>query len=98
MQRDIFLSLKHTESADGQDHHSRPPQSLLRAALLRWAAEVVRRALVIHKAKQAREALLSKGSIGCDISKRIDHASQELDQEGRDVADEVGCVPTNSDA
>jgi translocation protein SEC66 len=77
------------EYVDGQEHHSEPPLSLLKAALLRRAAEDVRRGLVIRKARQACGVLLNKGSIGIDVSKELDRAGEELDNEAIDVAAEV---------
>jgi translocation protein SEC66 len=65
------------------------PESVLRAALLRRATEDIRRVLAVRNAKQALASLLQKGSVGDDLWQRCLLAEKEIEEEVRDVVNEV---------
>lgn len=82
MQRNIYLSLLHMESP-------KCPDSILKAALLRRATEDINRIVQIRSAKQALQALLQRGSVGDDLWQRFQRAEREIEEELRDVVNEV---------
>ena len=65
------------------------PESVLRAALLRRATEDIRRVLAVRSAKQALTTLLQKGSVGDELWQRFLLAEKEVEDEVRDVVNEV---------
>lgn len=65
------------------------PESVLRAALLRRATEDIHRVLAIRSAKQALMTLLQKGSVGDELWQRFLLAEKEIEEEVRDVVNEV---------
>jgi translocation protein SEC66 len=65
------------------------PETLLKAALLRRAMMDVQRVLEIRNTKQALGQLLQRGSIGDDLWQRFQRAEQEMEEEIRDVINEV---------
>jgi translocation protein SEC66 len=65
------------------------PESLLKAALLRRAMANVQRVLEIRNTKPALAQLLQRGSIGDDLWQRFLRAEQEMEEEIRDVINEV---------
>lgn len=83
LQRNIYLSLLHQEDP-------KVPDSILKAALLRRATEDIHRIVQIRNAKQALQALLQRGSVGDDLWKRFERAEKEIEEELRDVVQEVG--------
>ena len=94
-QRDIYLSLLHldpTEANDGADSEkklSKVPDSILKAALMRRAFEDIQRIVQLRTAKPALQALLQRGSVGDDLWKRLLRAEQEMEEEIKDVVNEV---------
>jgi translocation protein SEC66 len=82
MQRNIYLTLLHMESP-------RCPDSILKAALLRRATEDIQRIVQIRSAKQALQGLLQRGSVGDDLWQRFQRAEKEIEEELRDVVNEV---------
>jgi translocation protein SEC66 len=83
MQRNIYLSLLHMESP-------KCPDSILKAALLRRATEDIQRIVQVRNAKQALQVLLQRGSVGDDLWQRFQRAEKEIEEELRDVVNEVG--------
>lgn len=83
LQRNIYLTLLHMESP-------KCPDSILKAALLRRATEDINRIVQIRSAKQALQTLLQRGSVGDDLWQRFQRAEKEIEEELRDVVNEVG--------
>ncbi len=79
----------HLEAEPGQEKAPTVPESVLKAALLRRAAEDVHRIMQIRSAKQALGSLLQRGSVGDDLWKRFERAESEMEDELRDVVMEV---------
>lgn len=65
------------------------PESVLKAALLRRATEDIHRLLTIRNGKQALSTLLQRGSVGDDLWQRFLRAEKEMEEELRDVVNEV---------
>ena len=65
------------------------PNTVLKAALLRRAAEDIRRVLVLRSQKPALALLLQRGSVGDDLWQRFLRAEKETEDEVRDVVSEV---------
>lgn len=82
MQRNIYLTLLHQDDP-------KVPDSILKAALLRRATEDIHRIVQIRNAKQALQVLLQRGSVGDDLSQRFQRAEKEIEEELRDVVQEV---------
>ena len=89
LQRNIYLSLMHMNPEDGGEKSPRIPDSIIRAALLRRAVEDIQRLIQIKSAKQACSTLLQKGSVGDDLWQRFQRAEKEMEEELRDVVQEV---------
>lgn len=83
--RDIYFSLLHYESDDS----TKVPDSVLKAALLRRATEDIHRIIAVRNAKQALATLVQRGSVGDDLWQRHLRAEKEMEQELREVVDEV---------
>ena len=86
LQRNVYLSLLH------KDDEPRVPDSVLKAALLRRATEDVHRIVQVRNAKQALQVLLQRGSVGDDLWQRFQRAEKEIEDELRDVVQEVSAV------
>ena len=82
LQRNIYLSLLHQEDP-------KVPDSILKAALLRRAVEDISRIIQIRSQKQALQVLLQRGSVGDDLWQRFQRAEKEIEDELRDVVNEV---------
>lgn len=89
LQRNVYLSLLHLGSDDGDKASPRVPESVLRAALLRRAVQDIERLIQIKSAKQACSTLLLRGSVGDDLWQRFQRAEKEMEEELRDVVTEV---------
>ena len=89
LQRDIYLSLLHTEPEPGQEKTPAIPDSVLKAALLQRAVEDIRRILSLRSAKPALSNLLQKGSVGDELWQRLVREEKDLEEEVRDVVTEV---------
>ena len=66
------------------------PETVLKAALLRRAAEDIRRLVELRSQKNALSQLLAKGSVGDDLWQRFSRAEKDMEDEFRDVVSEVG--------
>ena len=89
LQRNVYLTLLHQENP-------KVPDSILKAALLRRATEDIHRIVQVRNAKQALQVLLQRGSVGDDLWQRFQRAEKEIEEELRDVVQEVGlpsCTP-----
>ena len=82
LQRNVYLSLLHMENP-------KVPDSILKAALLRRASEDILRIVQVRNAKQALQTLLQRGSVGDDLWQRFQRAEKEIEDELRDVVQEV---------
>jgi translocation protein SEC66 len=82
LQRNIYLTLLHQDEP-------KVPDSILKAALLRRATEDIHRIVQVRSAKQALQALLQRGSVGDDLWQRFQRAEKEIEEELRDVVNEV---------
>lgn len=90
LQRDIYFSLLHIDPSDQKEKKSPAiPESVLKAALLRRAAEDIRRVLALRSQKQALSMLLQRGSVGDDLWQRFLRAEKEMEEEVKDVVSEV---------
>lgn len=97
LQRDIYYSLLHLEPpASGKEKEKEKekkappvPETVLKAALLRRAAEDINRVMAIRSQKQALAMLLQRGSVGDDLWNRFLRAEKEMEDEVRDVVAEV---------
>ena len=65
------------------------PESVIKAALLRRAAEDIDRIVALRGAKGALETLLARGSVGDDLWQRFQRADAEMKAEIEDVISEV---------
>jgi translocation protein SEC66 len=65
------------------------PDSIFKAALLRRAAEDIRRIMALRSQKQALSTLLQRGSVGDDLWQRFQRAEKEMEDEVKDVVSEV---------
>jgi translocation protein SEC66 len=95
LQRNIYLSLLHMGSDEGDEKSPRIPDSVLRAALLRRAVEDIHRLIQIKTAKQACSSLLQRGSVGDDLWQRFQRAEKEMEEELRDVVTEANALAPN---
>ena len=86
LQRDVYLSLLHIEPQPGQ---RKVPDSILKAALLRRACEGIHRIVQIRNSKQALANLLQRGSVGDELWQRFLRAEKEIEDEVKDVVNEV---------
>jgi len=93
LQRNIYLTLLHLEPEAGSP---KVPDSVLKAALLRRATEDIHRLVQIRNAKQALSTLLQRGSVGDDLWQRFQRAEKEIEEELRDVVNEVCCFSCSS--
>jgi hypothetical protein len=82
LQRNVYLTLLHQENP-------KVPDSILKAALLRRATENIHRIVQVRNAKQALQVLLQRGSVGDDLWQRFQRAEKEIEEELRDVVQEV---------
>ncbi len=96
--RDIYLSLLHldpaeaSDGADGEKKLSKVPDSVLKAALLRRALEDIQRIVQLRTSKPALQTLLQRGSVGDELWKRFERAEQEMEEEVKDVVNEVSSL------
>jgi translocation protein SEC66 len=86
--RDVYLSLLHLESPEGQKAHP-VPDSVLKAALLRRATEDVARIFAIRAAKPPLGGLVQGGHVGDDLWQSCLRAEKEIEDEVKDVVNEV---------
>jgi translocation protein SEC66 len=85
LQRNIYLSLLHQDDP-------KVPDNILKAALLRRATEDIHRIVRIRNEKQALQVLLQRGSVGDDLWQRFQRAEKEMEEELRDVVQEVRLI------
>lgn len=100
LQRDIYLSLLHLDppassSATKGKKNPSIPDTVLKAALLRRAAEDIRRLLTLRTQKPALAMLLQRGSVGDDLWQRLLRAEKEMEEEVRDVVAEANAYQPN---
>ncbi|KAK6517503.1 translocation protein S66 [Arthrobotrys megalospora] len=86
MARDIYLTLLHLPDTPNPP---KVPDSVLRAALLRRATDVIQKAITIRQSKGPLQALLQKGSIGDDTWAQFLQAEQTIDAEIKEVAEDA---------
>ncbi|PGH33635.1 translocation protein SEC66 [[Emmonsia] crescens] len=110
LQRDIYLSLTHlheepntskktttTSGSSSTKEKKAPavPETVLKAALLRRAAEDIHRLMELRSQKPALAGLLQKGSVGDDLWQRFLRAEKEMEEEVRDVVGEANLLVPN---
>ncbi|EEQ88889.1 hypothetical protein RJZ56_004901 [Blastomyces dermatitidis] len=103
LQRDIYLSLTclHEEPSTSKaptttsTKEKKVPETVLKAALLRRAAEDIRRLIELRSQKPALAGLLQKGSVGDDLWQRFLRAEKEMEEEVRDVVAEANLFVPN---
>ncbi|RVD81381.1 uncharacterized protein DFL_009247 [Arthrobotrys flagrans] len=86
LSRDIYLTLLHLPDTPNPP---KIPDSVLRAALLRRATDVIQKAIVIRQSKGPLQALLQKGSVGDDTWAQFLKAEQDIDAEIKEVAEDA---------
>ncbi|KAJ5782223.1 Translocation protein (Sec66) [Penicillium paradoxum] len=92
LQRDIYFSLLHLEPSPTSAKEKKSPaipDSILKASLLRRAAEDIRRLMALRSQKQALATLLQRGSVGDDLWQRFQRAEKEMEDEVKDVVSEA---------
>lgn len=96
LQRNVYLSLLHIDPSDPSSTPedadrslSKVPDSIIKAALLRRAVEDIHRIISIRNAKQALQTLLQRGSVGDELWQRFLRAEKEIEEEVKDVVEEV---------
>ncbi|EEP76634.1 conserved hypothetical protein [Uncinocarpus reesii 1704] len=91
IQRDVYFSLLHMGSPSDIKEKKKPPvpETVLKAALLRRAAEDLKRLLQLRNQKPALGSLLQKGSVGDELWQQFSRAEKELEDEFRDVVAEA---------
>lgn len=65
------------------------PDTVLRAALLKRAVEDIQRIVQLRQGKPALQTLLQRGSVGDELWQRFQRAEQEMEEEVKDVVEEV---------
>lgn len=95
-QRDLYLTLLHLDPAEASEESEKKlnkvPDSVLKAALLQRALEDIRRIVQLRSAKPALQTLLQRGSVGEELWLRFLRAEKEMEEEVKDVVNEV-CHP-----
>lgn len=76
-------------SSSGEKKPPAVPETVLKAALLRRATEDIKRVLAIRSQKPALSGLLQKGSVSDDLWQRFLRAEKEMEEEVKDVVQEV---------
>lgn len=94
LQRNVYLSLLHHEPPSTGEKTVKVPDSVLKAALLRRAMEDIHRIVQVRNAKQALSTLLQRGCVGDDLWQRFLRAEKEVEEELKDVVNEVFLIPT----
>ncbi|CAF9918255.1 MAG: hypothetical protein GOMPHAMPRED_001467 [Gomphillus americanus] len=93
LQRNIYLSLLHHEQVNPETGKPvQVPDSIIKTALLRRAAEDINRIISLRNAKPALGNLLQKGSVGDDLWQRFQRAEKELEAELEDVIREANAL------
>jgi translocation protein SEC66 len=91
--RDIYLSLLHLDpveaSAGNEKKLKQVPDNVLKAALLKRAVEDIQRIVQLRTGKPALQSLLQRGSVGEELWQRFLRAEQEMEEEVKDVVNEV---------
>ncbi|KAL1990318.1 hypothetical protein VTN49DRAFT_6157 [Thermomyces lanuginosus] len=95
LQRDIYHSLLHLDQQQQNEKKTRVPETVLKAALLRRAAEDIKRVMAIREQKQALALLLQRGSVGDELWQRFLRAEKEMEDEVRDVVAEANSYAPN---
>jgi translocation protein SEC66 len=102
-ERDQYLSLLHLDPSEASDGDSekklrRVPDSMLKAALMLRALEDVKRIVVLRTSKPALQTLLQRGSVGDELWQRFLRAEKEMEEEIKDVVNEVRRPSIKSDS
>jgi len=99
LQRNVYLSLLHMDPsdpasapADAEKSLKQVPDSIVKAALLRRAVEDIHRIIQIRNAKPALQALVQRGSVGDELWQRFLRAEQDIEEEVKDVVNEVSIL------
>ena len=97
-QRDIYFSLLHLDDEDTESEKKKVPETMLKAALLRRAVEDIRRIVQLRSSKDALQRLLQRGSVGEELWQRFQRAEKEMEEEVKDVVNEVCILCTRDGA
>uniref|UniRef100_A0A060TAP8 ARAD1B08536p n=1 Tax=Blastobotrys adeninivorans TaxID=409370 RepID=A0A060TAP8_BLAAD len=84
--KEIYLSLR--DNAGDQ----KVPDKLLKAALVKWAAEDIRQLLRMRESKQVLQGLHQKGSVGDDIWRRLTASEKMVELEINSLAAEANSL------
>ncbi|KAF3932507.1 hypothetical protein ABW19_dt0210525 [Dactylella cylindrospora] len=93
LSRDIYLTLLHLPDTPNPP---KIPDSVLRAALLRRATDVIQKAITIRNGKQPLQQLLQRGSIGDDTWTQFLQAEQRVDAEIKEIAEDAMALSPQS--
>ena len=92
--RNVYFSLQHLKDHDPSAPNV--PESTLRAALLARAVEDIHRIIEIRTRKGPLATLLQRGVVGDEIWQRLVRAETELEEEVKDVVQEVRHMQTHT--
>lgn len=87
--RDVYLSLIHLDPVEGQKGNQAVPDSVLKAALLRRAADDIGRIVALRAAKGPLGGLVQGGHVGDDLWQSCLRAEKEIEEEVKDVVNEA---------
>ncbi|KAF3934621.1 hypothetical protein ABW20_dc0102087 [Dactylellina cionopaga] len=91
LSRDVYLTLLHLPDTPNPP---KIPDSVLRAALLRRAVDVIQKAIAIRQSKAPLQALLQRGSVGDDTWAQFLQSEQMVDAEIKEVAEDAMALST----
>lgn len=87
------MSLLHLDPSEdaGEDEKKLKsvPDNVLKAALLQRAVEDIQRIVQLRSSKPALQTLLQRGSVGDELWQRFLRAEREMEEEVKDVVNEV---------
>lgn len=84
--RELYFSLKDNPTTQ------KVPEKLIKAALIRWAAEDVRQMLKMRENKPVLTSLHQRGSIGDDVWNRFNTSEKLLQLEINEIAQEANDI------
>lgn len=82
--RDNYFALKDLEKP--------PPEKILKAALIRWASEDVRKLLKLKSCKEFLTTLHQRGSVGDNTWAKVTNQEKQLELEINSIAAEANAI------
>ncbi|EWC48048.1 hypothetical protein DRE_02627 [Drechslerella stenobrocha 248] len=93
LSRDIYLTLLHLPDTPNPP---KIPDSVLRAALLQRAMDVIQKAITVRNSKGPLQTLLQRGSVGDDTWAQFLQAEQTVDAELKEIAEDAMALSTQN--